>query len=492
MSQYLSTTISTCGRCGRLLLARVHEKKGAVWFHKECPDHGPQDVRVHPDAARYLELGRYHRAGSRPLCFATDARGCPGSCGLCPEHEQHVCMPIVEITGRCNLACPICLVGGGASRGPAGRPTAGAGGARGLGTDHLMSVEDVRRTLDGLVASEGQIDVLNLSGGEPTLHPKFREIVDECVSRDEILRVSVSTNGLPLLDDPRLLEHLARRNVVISLQFDGASDETWRRLRGRPLLDEKLRILDRAARLDLPVSLTMTVVTGVNDGLVGDAVGLLFERDHILSVMFQPAAYAGRASRMERPTDAATVTDVVRSLDGTRGGLVSSRHFSPLPCSHPACFSLAYYLRVDGGGFVPVKELVSVDRYLDILQNRAILGTDPEGFEAVREAVYALWSGPSALAPDSRSALAAIRRLIESISCCGGFRPKVAMALVERSIKSIFVHGFMDRHTFDLARARKCCNVYAQADGRLIPACVRNCLDSRPSATPQAGAWPGR
>jgi len=50
-------------------------------------------------------------------------------------------------------------------------------------------------------------------------------------------------------------------------------------------------------------------------------------------------------------------------------------------------------------------------------------------------------------------------------------------------VKSIFIHQFMDRDTFDLARARKCCQVYPQLDGRLIPVCVRNCLE-RPHAPP--------
>jgi len=62
------------------------------------------------------------------------------------------------------------------------------------GSFHLTPCQ-VAAMLDRLVESEGQIDVLNLSGGEPTLNPQFREIIDECLARTQILYVSVSTNA---------------------------------------------------------------------------------------------------------------------------------------------------------------------------------------------------------------------------------------------------------------------------------------------------------
>jgi len=453
---YITTTTSTCIECRRLLPARIHIADGGVWLHKQCPEHGAQDVRISSSPADYLEEQRFHRAGSMPWQFAASAeKGCPGSCGLCPEHEQHVCMPILEITDHCDLSCPICLV-------------------KNRSSFHLTKPE-VAAMLDRLIASEEQVDVVNLSGGEPTLNPEFREIVDECLGRKEILRVSVSTNGLRLLQDEDLLRFLAERNVVISLQFDGLRDDAYENLRGRPLLSEKLWLLDLAAKLGAPMSLTVTVAAGVNEGSPAEVLPLLFERDNVLSVMFQPAAYTGGGAGLRRPRDATTIPDVLRAIHGAAKGMVSSKDFCPLPCSHPACFSLGFYLKTDGGKFIPVKGLVEIGRYLDILQSRAIVGADADGFELVKDAVYDLWSGPAALAPDSRKALAAIKRLIESVQS-GGYRPKDALAIAERSMKSVFIHAFMDPHTFDLSRARKCCNVYPLPDGRCVPACVHNCL----------------
>jgi hypothetical protein len=456
-AEYLTTTISTCAECGRLLPARILLADGAVWFDKHCPQHGPQRSRIYSDAAQYLDLFRFHRAGSMPLKFAASpSNGCPHSCGLCPNHEQHVCMPILEITDHCDLACPICLV-------------------RNRATFHLDRPQ-VAGILDGLIESEGQIDVLSLSGGEPTLNPHFRQIVDECTSRKQILYVSLSTNGRRLLNDESLLRFLIDRRVIISLQFDGLDGQPYLALRGQNLLPEKLRLIDLASRLAARMSLTMTVARGINDAQCPQVLQLLFDRDNILSAMFQPAAYVGRGAAMPRPPDPLTIPDILRALHGACAGQVSSADFSPLPCSHPACFALAFYLRVADGQFVPIRRLVDTNRYLDIAQNRALFGTDADSFAAIKDAIYDLWSGPAALAPDSQKAIAAVKRLLTSIASAGAYCPGKAAALAERSIKSVFIHHFMDRHTFDLSRARKCCQVYPQPDGRLIPACVYNCL----------------
>ena len=488
MSEYLTTTQSTCRVCRKLIPARVMVEADGIWFYKECPVHGSQRARVYGDAVAYRELDRYHRAGGMPREFATRAHGCPDSCGLCPEHEQHVCLPIIEITDHCNLECPICLVTNGASF-------------------HRTRVE-VARMLDGLIRAEGQIDVLNLSGGEPTVNPHLREIVEECVSRAEILRVSLSTNGLILAEDEELLNFLVEKQVIISLQLDGLDDDVCRALRGRPLLDRKRRLIEACARLDAAMSLTATIVKGVNDTRMPELVDLLFSQPHILSLMLQPAAYAGTAGKLGRPARAITVPEAVVGLEGAGKGTVSAADFCPLPCSHPACFSLAFYLKIEEDRFQAIRQLVSADRYLELIQNRAIFGTDAESYARITDAVYDLWAGSAESPAEPRigqnigsvgagtsssrpgaacacnpfvteRALKAIRSLLAA-TASGGYSPRKAMRIGERSVKSIFVHGFMDPETFDLARARKCCQVYPQPDGRLIPACVRNCLRSLP------------
>jgi len=453
----LGMTHSVCGVCRQLVPAKVIAVASKVYFDKFCPIHGQQRTLVYGDVEQYLRSQRFVKPAWVPLEFAgQESQPCPQGCGMCSRHEQHLCMPIVEITRRCDLDCPVCLVG--------------------AGRNWDMTLEDFRRMLDGLVRAERQVDILTLSGGEPLLHPQILGFLDEVASRPEIVRTSISTNGLSLLRDPTLLPALARRSVVVSLQLDGFDDGVYEKLRGRALRDEKLRILDLLAGSEVTTSLTVTLAGGVNEQELKPILEYFFSQRHVVSVMIQPVAFAGRAEGMEGRADRLTIPDVISLLADTRK--VTAGDFSPLPCSHPLCFSLAYYLMLDGGGMVPVNRLVQADGLMDSLSNRTVFGLDEEEHQRLKDMVYELWSGPAGTAPDGQAVLQTLRNILAEMSCTC-FDAKKAFTTAERRIKSIFIHAFQDADTFDLARVRRCCNAYPQANGSLIPACVQNVLGSR-------------
>ena len=386
-------------------------------------------------------------------------------------------MPIIEITQRCDLACPICLVDAGR---PSPQPLSPAAGERGRGEGGQdMSLAEFRAILDRLIAAEGQIAVLNLSGGEPLLHPDLLALVDDALMRPEFVRVSISTNGLRLLAEPQLVDELASRDVVVSLQFDGFSDHVYTKLRGRPLLAQKRRILDLMAERRAPLSLTVTAAGGVNEDQFGPILEYYFAQPHIVSMMIQPMAFAGRAAALVPHSGECgyrlTIPDVLHLLDQAGNLRVSSVDFAPLPCCHPLCFSLAHYLMLEDGNSVSLSELVGTSRLMDSLANRTVFGLDEEETESLKDLVYELWSGPCALAPDGESIMRTLRRILDELTCsCMAFDPRKTFAIAQRRIKSIFIHAFQDADTFDLARVRRCCTAYPLADGRLMPACVYN------------------
>lgn len=462
----LGITHGACERCRAVVPAKIVEDGGSVFFEKFCPEHGPARARVWADAEDYLRTLRCVRPAWVPREFAgTAAAPCPTGCGFCPRHEQHLCLPIVEITSRCDLACPACLV-------DAGRPWD-------------MSRAELGRMLDRLVAAERQIDVLNFSGGEPLVHPDLLGLVDEALGRPEIVRVSISTNGLALPSRPELVDRLRERNVVVSLQFDGFRDEVYQALRGRPLLTEKLQVLDLLRRSDVSTSLTMTAAGGVNDDQFPAVLDCLFSQPHVVSLMVQPLAFAGRGQEMRGKATRLTIPEIVRLLAAAGRPEVRAEDFQPLPCSHPLCFSLAYYLVLDGGGLVSLGRLVEPSRWADALANRGIFGLDEEEHERLKDMIYDVWSGQ----PDATGAAAlcpcmtdrvmkTLRDMLDEMTS-GRFEPRRTFTIAERRIKSIFIHAFQDAETFDLARARRCCNGYPQPDGRIMPACAYNVLGGR-------------
>ncbi|MCY3024410.1 MAG: radical SAM protein [Planctomycetota bacterium] len=450
----LGQTTSTCPACRSLVPAKIITDGRDVFFDKFCAAHGPSRALVRGSVQQYLEAQRCVKPAWRPREFSGNTQAaCPTGCGMCARHEQHLCLPIVEITSRCDLACPICLV-------DAGRAWD-------------MTLADYKRLLDALIRAERQVDVLNLSGGEPLLHPELLAFVDEALSRRDVVRVSISTNGLRLPGNPGLLRELRARNVVVSLQFDGFSERAYETLRGRPLLEEKRRILDALADAGVSTSLTMTAAAGVNDDQFGGVLEYLFAHEHVVSLMIQPLAFAGRGARLAGRVRRLTIPDVIAALGAAGHRAVCASDFLPLPCSHPLCFSLAFYLMLEGGGAMSVSRLTQASILMDAVANRTIFGLDAAEHERLKELVYDLWSGPAASAPDSAAVLATLRTIVRDFGR-GCFEPRTAFVRSERRVKSIFIHAFQDAETFDLARARRCCNAYPQPDGRLIPACVRN------------------
>jgi uncharacterized radical SAM superfamily Fe-S cluster-containing enzyme len=452
----LGITHTVCKQCGELIPARVEARNDEVLFRSMCEAHGESEATVWRGIDSYLTTQHYVKPAWRPADLGGDSSmPCPQGCGFCDRHEQHLCLPIVEITGRCNLACPICLVD--------------------AGSGDEMSVRDFSRILDVLIRAERQIDVLNLSGGEPLFHPNLLELVDEALSRPEIVCVSISTNGLLLETDDRLVGALSDRGIVISLQFDGFDGGVYRALRGADLLEQKLRVLELLEAADITTTLIMTLAGGVNDDHLDRMVDLLFERDHVVSLMLQPIAFAGRAQKHQELFGRLTIPDVISLLDSTAHDAVAASDFVPLPCSHPLCFSLAFFLMTAGGGPISLARLTRAEVMLDALANRGIAGLEAEEYERFKAIIYELWSGPAASVPEAPAVLETLRSLLRELGPCEScFDPRATFRIAERKVKSIFVHAFQDASTFDLARARRCCNAYPQIDGSLRPACVHN------------------
>jgi 7,8-dihydro-6-hydroxymethylpterin dimethyltransferase len=453
-----SATRALCNVCGQLTDAKVVFRERRVHLVKWCAAHGRTEALVSDDLDWYLRSLAYVKPGQEPLRRAVgEFGGCPTSCGLCPQHQQHTCVPILEITDRCDLACPICLVGCGGD----GRIAHGE-----------LALSQVHAILDGLVRYEGRINMLTLSGGEPTLHPELLAIVD-AARRPEIGLLSLSTNGLRLLRDERLARELIDRQVVISLQLDGTRAETTAALRGRPELGEqKRRLVEQLLRWGARLSLTVTLARGVNEPELEGLLQLLFAEEQVLSMMVQPLAARPGAA----PADPITLPTAVRLLAASSRGVLHEEDFTPLPCSHPSCFALTYLLKTAGGRLVSLPRILDADSYLDIVKNQALLATDVDTLGRVKDALYALWTS-NGIVPDRDAVLASVKRILLDLNRLGrGASHRDVLDLGANHVKSVFIHHFMDRFTFDLSRAMKCCNHYPQPDGRLLPACVRNNL----------------
>ncbi|MBI4288228.1 MAG: radical SAM protein [Chloroflexi bacterium] len=450
-------TRSLCPECRRVIDAQVLVRKGAVYLRKHCPEHGWHEALVSSDAGWYLASLKYNKPGAIPFTFATEVeRGCPFDCGLCPEHQQHTCLSLIEITSRCNLACTTCFADAGA------------------GFD--LSVDQVEKMLDRLIEAEGRPEVVQISGGEPTLHPQLMDILAAVRARN-ILHVMLNSNGVRLADDPEFVRRLARHGPTIYLQFDGLSARAHRELRGRDLRAVKQRALDNIAEAGLTAVLVATVVQGVNEGEIGDILRFGLEHPAVTGVSYQPATFAGRCLNGHDPLNRATVTGVLHALESQTQGLFRVSDFLPVPCPHPTCCA-STYAYVEGKQVTPVTRLLNVDDYLDFITDRTV----PDLSEEIRPALEALWS--LAAVPGTEKAT----NNLTCVACNINIPLPANVEALRRSFFMVHVHGFMDEHTFDVKRLMKCCIHELLPDGRTVPFCAYNNLGIREQVKRQESA----
>lgn len=475
--RFLGLTQSLCPDCLTVVPAKIVAREGRVYFRKQCPEHGVREDFVCGDE-RWWDRVEYSLPGRVPAHMAIEPRrGCPYDCGLCTEHEQHTCVAVLEITSSCNLTCPLCY----ASSAPGGVP---------------LSVADCRRAIDWLVHYEGRPEILQLSGGEPTVHPDFIEILDYAC-RQPIDVVMINTNGLRIAADRRLRDELARRNrrCEVYLQFDGFTDGANEYLRGERLLEAKLKAIELLGELDVRVTLVTTVEAGVNLDQLGALVKFGGERPWITGVSFQPATYVGRhvlPATLERRV---TFPEVIRAVAEQSEGAWRESDFLPLPCAHPNAHSLAYAYRA-GGRLFPLTRFIDIEQHLDLLANGITFNRT-----SARRLIAEFMSrqncgcegscGPVQLehaSPRPVSASSPVELSVMPPGSLAGsdddwtgvaeefFRRCLAEDLSPADVFRITTTSFMDAYNFDLRQLMKSCVHHVLPSGHLIPFCAYNVL----------------
>ncbi len=445
-------TESLCPVCLKRIKAQRVSTGGDVVLVKECTEHGSFRTVLWRGEPSMAAWQRPKEPAHPDLCYTRVDKGCPFDCGLCDDHRQVPCSVLLEVTDRCNLHCAVCF--------------ADSGG----GTTDEPSVERVAWLLERAIAAAGPSN-LQLSGGEPTLRDDLPEIV-EAARRVGYSFIQVNTNGIRLAADQGYARRLADAGLAsVFLQFDGVDDEIYRRLRGRALVEEKLRAVDNCGAAGLGVVLVPTLVKGINTSAVGAIVRRGVELAPVVrGIHFQPVSYFGRFPELNGDEARFTLPELMRSLEEQTHGLVKVSDFSPPGCEHAHCSFHATYIRSAEGRLRPI--------------GAANEGTccsgafESGGVKRTVETVSRRWSLPtSAPFPDVNAA--------PDEPCCGGRGADVIQIdgaldldvfLREAATRSFTLSAmaFQDAGNLDLERLKGCCISVVSPDGMLIPFCAYN------------------
>lgn len=433
-------TRSFCSRCDTLCDAKVITKNGSAYLLKSCPVHGEEIELLEEDASYLTEKRKFLKPGNRMRPETPVSRGCPFDCGLCPDHEQHTCIGLVEITQDCDLGCPVCYADAGSGR-------------------HL-DLATIERMLDFYQAREGgKPEILQVSGGEPTTHPQIEDVL-RAAKRRKFKYVMLNTNGLRLAQDPdfaRFLKTLTP-GFEVYLQFDGTKDRAYSKLRGRKLLDTKMAAIRNLQQAGVPITLVATISRDVNDDQIGDIVRFGMETDYIRGVNFQPVAFFGRGDDTGRK-NRVTLSGIRREIERQTGGMFKKDDVVPLPCDVDRV-AVTYAVR-QGDTFVPITSRIKVDNYLEIIDNTMDFRAEDLVKNAVTKSLTAGMACDCLRLKDEVTAILPPEYLKWSA--------KERIEFIDRNTFRITVYSFIDRYNFDATSIRRECVHVITPDLKRVP-----------------------
>lgn len=434
---FLGQTVSLCATCLAPVPAKIIEEDGAIFYQKRCRTHGVQKVLISSDPDYWRAQSSWIKPSDRPMRFQSRIElGCPYDCGLCQDHEQDSCLAILEVNETCNLTCPVCFADSSPAR---------------TGSRTLAECEAM---LDALVASEGEPDLLQVSGGEPTLHPQIMDILRAAKARP-IRHVMLNTNGLRIAKDKAFVAELAtlKPGFEVYLQFDSLQPAALKAIRGADLTKIRQQALENLEEAGISTTLVAVIKKGLNDHEAGAIIDHALQWSCVRGVTFQPIQDAGRNDGFDPARDRTTLSDIRQAVIAS-GGPFAARDLVPLSCN-PESICVAYGLRA-GTKVAPITGMLPRELLVADLPNSVTF----EHFPDLRRRIFDFFSltNVDAVVPER----------LETLFCCfpGIEAPK------EVGYKDLFrvaISEFLDALNFCISRVKRSCVHFLTPEGQIVP-----------------------
>jgi len=472
-------TQSMCPECKQLIVATIFEEDGKVMMEKTCPEHGYFKDLVYSDVALYLRMENWFFGDGKGLLNppVTDAISCPADCGLCNLHTSHTALANIDLTNRCNLSCPICF--------------ANANAAGYLYEPSFEQVVQMMRNFRQMQPVPAAC--IQFSGGEPTVYPRFLDVV-RTAKEMGFSAIQIATNGVKMADLNFAKRARDAGIHVLYLQFDGVSNDIYKKTRGRELLETKLKVIENCREVGIKIVFVPTVVKGLNDSQVGAIVKLATDNIDVVSgISYQPVSFTGRISKEERERMRFTLPDLARCVE-EQTGFIKARDWVPLACSaplsrilgtvngkevttytcHPHCSAATYLFVDEEGNATQFTDFVDFRELLEDLDKLSFRSGIPKVkiLSKLRVANILRKHFDSKKAPEGLTFLRFIRTLLDLTSA----KYDREEGKDKKTFYTLMVGGmhFMDSYNYDVQRVQRCVVHYAAPNGRMYPFCAYN------------------
>jgi uncharacterized radical SAM superfamily Fe-S cluster-containing enzyme len=432
---FYGQTQSLCEECLTVVPAKIIFQHDNVYYQKRCAEHGVQKTLVSTDIEYFKSCKEYLKPGDMPHKFQTEIQqGCPHDCGLCPDHEQHSCLALFEIIDECNMHCPICF----------------ANSAPGKGNPR--SLDDIEKMLQTLLESEQEPDLVQVSGGEPTLHPQIMEILRR-LKNSPIRHLMLNTNGIRIARDTEFVEQLATLmpGFEVYLQFDSLQAQALQNIRGQNMINIRLKALEQLEKYNISTNLVCVVRKGVNDDEIGEIIKFAQQWKCVRGITFQPVQEVGR-NEGNQPQNRMTLSEIRRRIIDADNPFTDT-DMIPLPC-HPENISIGYGIKIDGT-ITPVTGLLPREELLKGVNNTITF----EKSDGLKQAFLKLFSLDACSEQTTEN--------LQTMLCC---LPSIqSNGLSYDNVFRIVIMAFMDKYDFDIASVKRSCTHFVEPDGKIYP-----------------------
>lgn len=435
---YYEYTNSLCNECLKVIPTKIVFKDNKVYLLKHCSEHGEQLELLEHDIEYFKHKRDYDKAGTVTKTQTEVKKGCPYDCGLCPNHDQHSCINLIEVTDKCNMCCNTCYA------------------SSGKGKD--KDFETIKKMIDFAAEAEGgRGEVLQVSGGEPTLHKDIIKIIE--YAREKFQYVMLNTNGIRIAEDKEFVKELSKfkGKFEIYLQFDSFDDNVYTKIRGRNLKELKLQAVENLKEYNIPITLVMTLERDLNDKEIGKIITYGIETSNVRGVNIQPVAYFGRKNGNIDRKNRVTLTDTIRLIEEQTKKMIVKEDFMPLPCNVERV-SLTYLYKTKGG-FLPITRANNIKKLLPYINNTFTFKIE-DALTNGRDIIFGSCCNPLIFLKEFKK-----------------FVPKDFMnwdiekrsEYVSNNTFRITISSFLDRYNFDIKSMQKECVHIVTEDLKRIP-----------------------
>jgi len=447
---YISSTMSWCPVCKKTEFTRIVAQNDGVYMQRVCPVKMPYPEKICADYKWYIERTQKPQKINKIDNTKKSVNGCPQDCGLCEWHTASIKLPVFSITNDCNLDCPICFT--------FNRPD----------KKYYKSVEDTEKILNQVFKTTINKQLINLTGGEPTLHPELFKILELCKSKG-IERITMNTNGLKLTTNSDFAKRIKELGIQVVLSVDTFDKDKSIVIHGKDISEQKRKTLQVLEELDIPTTILSVCAKDVNEEDVAEIAETYIKKDFVKSVTIQNMTFTGKNGSTFYPRKHITIDEIEKLL--STKSIFSTDDFFPLASYHPLCYSVAYYI-VSNNRILSLSKILDKEKLTACTEDLYYLEPNSDLAKDFTAGLNKLWAEGY-----DEDYITELKNVIKELYPQGNeISNTERKKRLEKKIKSIYIHPHMDEDNFDIDRVCRCGDIVPNEDGQMIPACSYNLL----------------